>query len=73
MNIQKVIKRMGAKWVLHKDNHVKRLAHPLSDSVGTDVAATFKRVRERMAADSSANAAEVSRKVTNLPKGRKNV
>lgn len=64
MKVSTVIKRMGTKWVLHPDNHVKRLAEPLRDSVGTDVAATFKRVRERMAVANSANDAEVSKKVS---------
>ena len=70
MNVKSVIKRMGAKWVLHPDNYVSRLAVPLRDSVGTDVGATFKRVREQMASANQANAAEVSRKVTKI-KGAK--
>lgn len=28
-NSKALIKRMGAKWVCHKDNHVKRLEMPL--------------------------------------------
>lgn len=63
MNVKTVIKKMGSKWVLHKDNHVKRLEVPLRDSVGTNLAETFKRVREQMA---SANAAEVKEKVTKI-------
>ena len=68
MNVKSVIKRMGNKWVLHPDNFVKRLEVPLRDSVGTNLAETFKRVREQMA---SANAAEVKEKVTKISKGAK--
>ena len=58
---------MGAKWCLHPDNYVQRLAEPLRDSVGTNLSETFARVREQMA---SANAAEVKSKVTKI-KGAK--
>lgn len=49
-SVTRVIKKMGEKWVCHKANHVQRLATPLTDSAGTNVAETFKRVmaeRER--------------------------
>ena len=59
-SVKAIIKRMGTKYVCHPDNYVKRLATPLTDSVGTDLAATFKRVRERMAAANSETSTKVS-------------
>jgi len=43
--VKKVIRDMGAKYACHPSNHVQRLAQPLTDSAGTDVAATFKRIQ----------------------------
>ena len=64
MNVKSVIKRMGTKYCCHPDNFVKRLEVPLRDSVGTNVAETFKRIREQMAS----GAAEVKQKVTKMVK-----
>ena len=46
-DIKKVIKSMGERYVCHKSNHVKRLDTPLTDSVGTDLKASFERIRSR--------------------------
>ena len=73
MNVKSVIKKMGTKYCCHPDNYIKRLAVPLRDSVGVDLAATFRRVRERMAAANQANAAEVSRKVSTIKRRREAV
>jgi hypothetical protein len=47
--VNKIIKRMGTTWCLHPSNHVQRLPTPKPDSVGTDLAATFARVRSEKA------------------------
>ena len=70
MNVKSVIKRMGTKYCCHPDNYVKRLDVPLRDSVGTDLAKTFQRVREKMAA---ANSAAVSVNVTKIKRARREV
>ena len=36
---------MGAKWLLHPANRIKKRRIPLDDSAGTDIAKTFSRVR----------------------------
>lgn len=43
--IKAVIKKMGSKYICHKDNHVQRLPEPLTDSAGTNITRTFDRAR----------------------------
>ena len=50
--INRIKAAMGDTYLCHPSNHVKRLAVPLSDSVGTNIADTFERIRrERKAAE----------------------
>ena len=44
MNVKKVIRKMGATYCCHPSKQVKRLEQPLTDSAGTNVAETFRRV-----------------------------
>lgn len=48
-SVNRIIKRMGDKWVCHPKNHVKRLDQPLTDSAGTNIAATFERIKAERA------------------------
>jgi hypothetical protein len=59
MNVKKVIRQMGDKWVCHRSNHVSRLAVPIKDSVGTDIRTTFARIQADRASGNSATVTKI--------------